>query len=343
MKKNRPLAYGELSYICEQLAVLLKSGVNSGEALSILSAGSGIGALAPMASAVLAGSTFSDAAAAAGAFPDYFISLTRVGEQSGRLDETLDSLHGYFDRMDALRRSVKSAVRYPAIMTAVMLAVLGVILTKAMPIFANVYEQLGETMSGAMQVMYSVGMWLSVYWYIPIGIIAAIVLFFVVFGRFPAGKRFSAWLYENSFVTRRISRFDTAAKLTYALSLCVSSGFTMEDALDMAKSLVPAASAAKKIARAKEILSTGGSASAALGESGILQRKYSAMIEVGERSGSLEHFLRRVCVLSEREADQSADRAVSSIEPTVVIIMAGLVGLLLVSAMLPLLRIMAGL
>lgn len=345
MAKRKQLSYSDISYLCEQLSALVSSGVTVGESLEILSESSSGGyqkLLRQLSDRVVNGAALSAAAKETGVFPEYFVLLTAVGEQSGRLDETLASLGTYFGRMAHLRESVRSAVRYPAVMTGVMLAVLAVILTQAMPIFANVYEQLGESMGGAMAALLSAGNWLSKNWLIILAIIAAITAAIAIFRRTKPGKAAGRWLYENSPFTRRISRMDGASRLTYALSLCISSGLGLEDALEMSAGLAGLSAAQQSVKEARELLSKGGTAAEALSKSGILPQKYIAMIAVGERSGNLEHFMRRVCEMSEADADSSADRAVASIEPTVVIVMSVLIGLLLVTVMLPLLGIVAG-
>lgn len=345
MSNKKMLSAAALSQFSEQLAVLYGSGINLETALAILaenSVGEAAAVAAELGSNIAKGKGLSEAAAESGRFPPYFVRLTEVGEESGRLDETLSSLHVYYDRLQRLNENVKSAVRYPLIMVTVMLVVLTLILTEAMPIFASVYDQIGQSMSGGMIVMLSVGEFIKRNYLIIIAVIAAVVAAVMIINRTPAGARAREWLYENSFLTRKTARYDRTSRVTYALSMCLTSGFDISSALDMTANLVESKKIAAAAAEAKRLIDEDKSVAEALRQSGILPQKYASMVEVGERSGCLERFMRRVCDLCEADADTAADHVISSIEPTVVIVMSVLIGLLLISVMLPLLSIMAG-
>lgn len=345
MGKKTNLSAGDLSRFCEQLAVLYGSGMNQETALAILAENSGgsiARASALLSAAAANGRSLADSASESGMFPDYFIKLADIGEKSGRLDETLSALHVYYDRMDKLKENINRAVRYPIIMVVVMLAVLTLILTEAMPIFASVYDQIGQSMSGSMVAMLAVGSFISKHFLIIIAVIGLLAAALGVFFHTRAGAAARSWLYENSFLTRKTAGFDGRSRVTYALSMCLTSGFDISSALDMPGGLIDSKAMQKRMEQAKSLLAADKSAAAALRESGILPQKYAAMIEVGERSGCLEKFMRRVCELCEQDADRAAERVIASIEPTVVIVMSVLIGLLLVSVMLPLLSVMAG-
>lgn len=82
------------------------------------------------------------------AYPDYMISMVRIGEQTGRLDDVMDSLAVYYEKEDSLAESIKSAVTYPLIMIVMMLLVILLLIMKVMPVFNQVFIQLGSSMSG---------------------------------------------------------------------------------------------------------------------------------------------------------------------------------------------------
>ena len=85
---------------------------------------------------------------AAGCFPAYMCSMTEIGEQSGRLDDVMDSLAAHYHREEVLARSIRSAVTYPLIMLGMMIVILLILIVKVLPVFDRVYKQLGTGLTG---------------------------------------------------------------------------------------------------------------------------------------------------------------------------------------------------
>ena len=116
-----------------------------------------------------------------GVFPDYLIHMVTIGEESGTLDTVMESLAEYYEREEAIQSSIKSAVSYPLIMVFMMLVVVLVLITKVLPIFEQVFAQLGTNMSGFSQSLLNMGNALNKYSFVMIILIAIIVCLFVFF------------------------------------------------------------------------------------------------------------------------------------------------------------------
>ncbi len=81
-------------------------------------------------------------------FPEYLIRMTQIGEETGTLDEVMESLAEHYDREEAIRRSVRSAISYPLLMIGMMLVIIIILMTKVMPVFDQVFRQFGQEMTG---------------------------------------------------------------------------------------------------------------------------------------------------------------------------------------------------
>ena len=93
------------------------------------------------------GATLHSALKDTGYFPKYMINMIQLGEETGRLEEVLNSLSKYYDREDEIASGIKSAVAYPLVLSAVMIAVIVVMIAKVLPVFSQIYAELGSELA----------------------------------------------------------------------------------------------------------------------------------------------------------------------------------------------------
>ena len=145
--------------------LILRSGISSIEGISIMLEDSQNAGEKELLSAVndtlMQTGNLTQALEDTHAYPDYMISMVRIGEQTGRLDDVMDSLAVYYEKEDSLAESIKSAVTYPLIMIVMMLLVILLLIMKVMPVFNQVFIQLGSSMSGISLVILNIGQFLN--------------------------------------------------------------------------------------------------------------------------------------------------------------------------------------
>ena len=160
-KRKKRLANADISAFCEQLALVMKAGISMQEGLLLLledaQDAAGAETIRAMADEMERGGSFAQALRAAGVFPGYMIHMAEIGEASGRLDDVLQSLSEYYVRSDALTRGIRSAVAYPMVMVVMMFAVIIILIVEVMPVFQNVFRQLGSEMSAFAQGILGIG------------------------------------------------------------------------------------------------------------------------------------------------------------------------------------------
>ena len=341
----RQLTSRELSDFCSQMALLFQAGITAGDGIDALLEDSGEGSdrklLEQLKGTLEEGEQFSEAVARSGRFPAYSVQMMRIGEQAGRLDEVMSALTLYYDRSDALSRSIRSAVGYPAVMVLMMAAVISVLLVKVLPIFDQVFRQLGGELSPFTRSMMEFGGALSRNAGWILGGAAVIVLGIFLLSRTPAAKqRFSSFLHSFP-LTRGLYQKVEAQRFASAMSMMLSSGLDLDESLEMTEKLMTGEKTRRRIGQMRREMSDGMPFAQAVGEAGLFSGVYATMLAVGFRTGRSEDVMTRVADRYQEEIDQSLGTLVSMLEPTLVAVLSVIVGMILLSVMLPLMGIMS--
>lgn len=336
----------ELSLFCSQLAMLIKGGISVYEGLFILSGNAQKDKTKKriyekIAQDVQNGKPLSACFEGLGIFPAYFVEMTKIGETSGRLDEVLDSLAVYYEKSDFMSKTIRNALRYPLYMIFVMLVVMGVILAKALPVFSQVYEQIGAQMSGAMLAMLRIGEVINEHFVFILIAALTFILVVLILRATKRGRDFFANAYAKFILTKRIAERESVSRLAFALSLGFSSGFNIDQTVNMAEKLIDSNVVKKKTAILKEGLNNGEPFAVSIARAGIFPEIYTSMIAVGVKSGMTDRVMKTVADRFSQETDEWLYRTVSVIEPTIVIVMSVVIGMMLLSVMIPLIGIMS--
>lgn len=342
--KQKLLQNDELSSFCMEISLLLHAGVSAGDGLHLLAEEDKSGhaeLLAAMAEQTDGGQPLSAAMKACGVFPDYAAGLAGVGEQTGRLEEAMRALAEYYDGRERLSRRVRSALVYPAVLLFLMLVVIVVLLTRVLPVFSEVYASLGGKLTGFAGGLLSLGLWLDS----AMPYLCAAVAVFAVFAAAAALlEPFRTFLLKRWRVRhggRGISRSVSTARLAQVLSMGMRSGMPVEDALRLAASLqADNPFSAKQCADCLARLEKGAGLAEALNASGALPPSSCSILALGIRSGSGDAVMENIAQRLEEDSAAEIDAKVGRVEPSLVILTSVLVGIILLSVMLPLMNIM---
>ncbi|WP_276951074.1 type II secretion system F family protein [Enterocloster lavalensis] len=344
-EKPYQYSYQELSAFCLQIGLLLEAAVPLDEGLAIMAEDAGCEdekqLLLYMAEGAELGDPFFKVLEDAGTFPLYVVRMAKLGQQSGTLDQMMKSLSDYYEKEYRLLVNVKNALTYPIMMVVMLLVVLFVLFSKVMPVFDQVYEQLGAKMSPAARSAIRLGGLFS-----GAALIAAAVIALAVFGIWAAsrfGHRISLVDKMVNYVKchSRIALAIANRRFTSVLALTLKSGMEFEKGLELAGELVDNGKVAAQIEKCGQTLETGASYYQAMKDTGLFSGFYVQMIKVGSRSGRLDAVMEEISEDFEQAADQSMDNMLARFEPTIVAVLAVSVGLVLLSVMLPLVGVLA--
>ncbi len=340
---GKTITNGELSSLTMELSMLLHAGIGVGDALSMLSGEDGYRDLLDgMARRADEGEPLSQCLREGGRIPAYVCGLVEVGEETGRTEEALAALSRYYERRARLDRQVRGALLYPAVMLVLMLLVIAVLLVRVLPIFDDVYASLGGRLTGVAGGLLALGRGLDAAMPVLWVVLAVAVGFFAAFAGVESFRGRVLALWRRGRGDRGVSRRMNNARLAQAMAMGMASGLPLERSMELAASLmedVPPARARCEDCRAR--LEGGASLSAAMGESGLLPAGACRLLEIGQRGGTADAAMDKIARDLSEDGEAALEELVSRVEPSLVLVCSVLVGVILLSVMLPLMHIMS--
>ncbi len=336
----------QLTYFFEQLSLFSGSGIATWECLAIMKEHSTEkkhqALLDTLFKDVSEGSFLSESMDACRCFPDYALGMMEVGEQTGRLQEVSSSLKQFYENKERLSRSIRASLVYPLCMSAMVLAVIFVLLVQVMPVFEQVFSQLGLALNPISVFLLELGRLLGEYTGIILGVVGAICVIGLIIRVTPAGKKLFSKLYSVMPLTKKLFQSESANRFAFAMFLMLGSGIDTLIALDFSLLIADNDKTEKRIKRIIHGCEKGRSLSEAVVGSGIFQPMYNAMLIAGMRSGTTEEMFRSISEKYYEEAQRQTDKLLSILEPTLVAILCIIVGMVMLSVMLPLTGILSG-
>lgn len=343
--KKKTLPAIEVSLFCQQTAMILKSGIPLYDGMEVLyhnyQGTEYESVFQDIYESVRGGGSLYEGVEKAGIFPDYMVHMIQVGEVAGELDKVLESLGVYYEREDRVQASVRSAVVYPLVLTAMLAIVIGILVIRILPVFSQVFQSLGTQGAGMSGAMLSGGVVLGrvVLVIVALLLLTALLLYLLwVFG----GKKKVMRLGSNLFLPiRRLLAKQSAQRFASVVSMVLNSGYHLEHALELIPDLLPDERGAEKVKTCKKVLEESGDFAAAVEKAGLFAPLHMKMIHVGVEAGQTEQVMQRLSEIYESEVDDGIQNLVSWIEPGLVAVLTLVIGGILLSVMLPLVSIMA--
>lgn len=336
-----------LSAFCESVAIMLSAGIQTDEAVHMLSENmedtSFKRACDSIYAGLIGGKSLAESMDATGAFPQYAVDMVAVGERSGRLENVLRSLSVYYDEEDRLFAKIRSSIGYPAALLCIMSVILLFTVAVILPVFVNVYENLtGSLTAGsfsAVNASIAIG-WVAL---VVILLCTAVALCGLVASRSEGGRQAIMRVLEKFPLTRQAMYQLALSRFTSAIATYTASGINTDDAMKEALATVDHAALRDKLSRAYEAMIDPEDAKGlarAISESNVFEPVYARMLTIGTRSGSLDSVLGRLSTTFFDDAVVQIDRVIDSTEPTLAAFLTVAVGATLISVMLPLIGIM---
>ena len=342
---NKKITHEGISSLCLELSLLLNSGVGSGDALALIAEESDPGykeMLDGMAQMVDEGMPLSAAFKKTERFPAYVSGLVEVGEQSGHVVEALAALSRYYEYRVGLDRKLRSSLLYPAVMLLLMLVVIGVLLVKVLPIFDDVYQSMGSRLTGIAGGLLRAGQWLGNIMPVLWGILAVLTVFLAAFAAVEPFRASLITWWRKRHGDKGLSGKMNTARIAQALSMGLSSGLSLEESVSLAAGMMEdVAGAVKRCMDCHERLEKGELQGAAFKESKLLPAHFCRLLDLGLRSGAGDASMEKIARDLSEETDAALEEMVGRVEPALVLVCSVLVGLILLSVMLPLMRITA--
>ena len=263
-----------------------------------------------------------------------FVSMVAAGEASGTLDQILTRISDHFANANKTANKVKGAMVYPIILLVLALAVIVLMFTMILPIFAENMEE--SDMTALTKAMMAFSDSLVNYWYIYVIVIGIIMLLFWVGQRIPAMKlKMDEMLLKIPKVGALIATIYTG-RFARNMSNLYAAGLQMVDCIEKSVSVLGNTYVNKKFEEVVDNIKLGESMSKAIEKTEIFEGMFTSIIYVGEESGTLDTILAKAADYYEEEGDAAIGKLVGMLEPLMIIIMGIGIGLVL-AAIFPML------
>lgn len=342
MKREKDkLKADELSMFCYQLALMVQAGIGSEESVGILSDD----ARSPRERAILdqihksllEGEQLSAALARTERFPAYLIRMLEIGQAAGRLDQVLSALSAYYRRESETQQSLRRAVAYPAVMAVLIAVVFLVLVARVLPVFQQVFTQLGIGLNPVAQALLRFG---GISEYISAGLavvlVVGAVILLLLFRAKGSASTFSS-LFSRSQSAKAVDR----SRFASAMALMLSSGLPLDEAITRTCQLLEGSALSSKLKACAAKTNEGVSFPKAVEECGIFTGLQAGLLSAGFRAGVSDQAMEELSRRCQEEADERLGQMLSRFEYGLVVVLCLAVGLVLLSVMLPLLGVLS--
>lgn len=344
-RRGMKLRPQDLTVFCTQIAMFLRAGISLVEGLGLLSEDLDGG---PLSDTVKQLNRYiedrcplSEAMEKTGGFPRYMVNMVSIGEYSGNLEEMLYSLSRYYEREQALKQRVKSAITYPVVLLVMMAAIVLLLIVQVLPMFNDILTSMGGEMPPAVAWIMAVSVFLSTWWYIVLIVLAVLIAGGVFFVRSPGGSVVWAKFKASCPGIRGVYSKIAAERFSTAMAFLLKSNVDIDKALDFAKDIMGNAYMTDRIEKAQQLSIGGASFEEAIYKAGIFPKLFTRMLGIGFKTGEMDSTMTRLSELYEQDVDNTLKRLTSIIEPAFVAILSIVVGIILISIMLPLIEVMS--
>lgn len=273
-------------------------------------------------------------------YPDVFngvyLALIRAGEMSGTLDLALRRLADQEEKDAAMMSKIKGALVYPAIILVVIIAVLAFMMIMVVPQVKNLYEDMHEELPGLTQTLVNISDFFGNFWWLVVLVIGAIVgAIWYAIKKTPAGRKVAdafkihVPIFGGLFRKLYVSRFARTAEMMLA------TGVPMLDSVRIAIDATSNVVVEEEYRKSLEIIKGGKPLSEALRERNYMLPLVPQMASIGEESGKIDEMLGKAAQVYENELDEQINAISTMIEPILMVIMAGLIGVVVGGTLLP--------
>lgn len=329
----------ETAFFCEQLAMILEAGVPIADGIEVLSEDAGDKRFKEISDTLVKlmneDMTIFDAMDKSGIFPDYAVKMVKIGSITGRLEDTLNGLAGYYSKRAELRQTVKSSVAHPLMLLAMMTVVIVVMVIKIIPMFRDIFFQFDDSaaaaVEGSISFAYSIGIGVM----ITLAAVLVIALVAVLMMKIPSARKGMYSFASNFILTRGLSETMAMADVTNAISMMASCGISPEQSLELVYDLTANKLVRKRIKECEKLVLDGEYFADAIAKSKLLPSIYAHSLKVAYKSGAFDAAWQKIGERFTQECDRKIYGAVSFIEPVIIGILAVIIGSVLLAVMLP--------
>ena len=272
-------------------------------------------------------------------FDDLFINMIAAGEAGGILDTILNRLATYLEKAMKLKRKVKGAMTYPAVVLFISFAVITLLLVKVVPVFQGIFAGMGRELPLLTQSLIDLSNFVTNNALYIVGALIIAVVALVKFYQTDKGRYLFDRMILKPPVIGLLMRRVAIAKFTRTLSTMISSGVPILDGLEITSRTAGNKIIEKALMETRKNISEGKTIAEPLAATTVFPPMVVQMIAVGEATGSLDSMLTKIADFYDDEVETAVNAMTSMLEPMLMVFLGGAVGGMIVAMYLPIFQI----
>ena len=323
--------------MCSQFSIILNAGVSVGRTCHLIAEKTTDKKLKKMLQSVAedveAGRSISSAFEERGEkfLPPTFIETIRAGEESGNLDKAFDSMYRHFDKQTRMAAKVKSALSYPLFVLVIAVVVVVVLMVKVVPTFTAIFDSYGADLPLVTKMLIAISNFFANSWIFMLLFGIIIFLFFKFYGNTEEGKLKLAEIQLKLPILGNIAQLNGASEFANTMAAMLAAGLPLTRTLSITARVLSNYYMSTEVGKLSGKLEEGHSLGESIRDTKCLPDILIDMVSVGEETGEMEATLTTISRFYDAELEAAIDSAMKKLEPTLLMIVAGIGGFIVVA------------
>lgn len=272
-------------------------------------------------------------------FDDLYVNMVIAGENGGILDVIFERLSIHLEKAMKLRREVKTAMIYPAVVLSAAFIVTAVLMIFVIPTFKEMFADFGAALPLPTIIVMKLSDFFVSFWYLIFGTVGFAIWSLTFFSKTPRGKETIHPLLLRLPIFGQIIRKVAVARFTRTLGTMLSSGVPILEALSICAKTAGNVVVERDVIRSRSAIAEGKSIAEPLGESTVFPVMVVQMIAVGEATGALDAMLTKIADFYEDEVNTAVNGMKQLIEPLMILFLGVIIGALVIAMYLPIFKL----
>jgi type IV pilus assembly protein PilC len=268
-------------------------------------------------------------------FSNMFVNMIRAGEAGGNMDETLEKLAVHFEKQHFTKQKIVSALAYPLTVAIIAVGVVIFLLVNVVPTFVDMFKDFGGELPAITRFVLSASDFMQKFWWLVIFIFLAFATAIMAIKKNKKTKYYLDYFLLRMPIFGKMLQKAAIARMTRTLSSLFSSSVPILQAMSIVETIVENEVIARVIEKSRNSLEHGHSLTDPMKQHWAFPPLVTQMIIIGEQSGTLDLMLAKVADFYEKEVESATDRLKSLMEPLMIVVLAGLVGTIVTSILVP--------
>ena len=272
-------------------------------------------------------------------FDMLFVNMVRVGETGGVLNEVLDRISTYMEKILKLKRKIQSALTYPAVVVTMAIIITTILIVKVVPTFAEIYSSFGEKLPPMTQLLIFISDIIRKYLLWIILAIFVLVTAVVRWHKTYRGARVIDGAVLKLPIFGELIRKVILSRFSRTLATLVQSGVPILESLEIVQRTVGNTVVADVVDDVREHVREGESIATPLEKTDVFPKMVTRMISIGEKSGEIEKMLLKVAEFYDDQVDRAVEGLTSIIEPVIIGFLGIVIGFIVIALFMPIMNI----